>query len=114
MLIWPYATHNDWTKVECDDFEKVDCLLVEKKKVLQLLENNNLSIAQMQQRAHDIRKNGPYGEKIEIPGITDIYYKATAADKLNESPINIIIRKALLETIALRQYTVTRDHVIMK
>ncbi len=110
LLIWPFAEKDSCSGISWREFTKAECYLIEKKKVLQLLQEHGLSVNEMLRRAEEIRQNNEHG-KILIPGIHGIYYYASDPQKYKEAPINIVIYKGLLRAIAQRRYTVTPSGV---
>lgn len=110
LLIWPYAIQNTPKGIFWDQFTKADCLLVQKDRVLSLLEKEGLTPKKMLADASSLRKNGRTG-KVVIPGVKGIYYYASDPYKYREAPINIIIAKEKLLGIAQRRYIVTPDGV---
>ena len=108
LLIWPYATQDTPKGICWEQFTKADCLLVPKKRLLSMLEREGLTIERMLQDAARFRQEGLSG-KIAINGVRGIYYFASDAQKYREAPINIVIAKDRLLSIAQRQYVVTKD-----
>lgn len=110
MLIWPSATTDDYEGITWDQFTKVDCLLIQKQKILKMLASKGLTVERMLSDARDIRASGRKG-KIPIPGIKGIYYFASYPRKYQEAPINIIVSKPILKDLAQRRYIVTPEQV---
>lgn len=110
LLIWPFATQDTPKGICWDRFTKADCLLVQKDRVLSLLEKKGLTPEKMLADASSFRKIGRTG-KVAIPGVKGIYYYASDPHKYQEAPINIIIAKKKLLGIAQRRYIVTQDGV---
>lgn len=111
MLIWPFATQDDYNGITFDRFTKADCLLIQKQKILKMLASSGLTVERMLSDARCIRASGRKG-KIPIDGIKGIYYFASYPKKYQEAPINIVISKPKLKDIAQRRYIVTPDSVI--
>lgn len=110
MLIWPFATQDSYKGITHNQFTRVDCLLIQKQKLLKMLDAKGLTVERMMEDAYEIRRNGKTG-KITIPGIRGIYYYASQSYKYKEAPINIVISKQLLKALAQRRYIVTTEKV---
>lgn len=110
MLIWPSATTDDYEGITWNQFTKVDCLLIQKQKLLKMLASKGLTVERMLADAREIRISGQKG-RIPIPGIKGIYYFASYPRKYQEAPINIIVSKPILKELAQRRYIVTPGDV---
>ena len=110
LLIWPFADQDDCKGISANQFTKVDCLLIQKKAILNFLEKNGLSIEQMVHDAKKIREEGKTG-KIPIEGVRGIYYYASDPRRYREAPINVVISKKYLLGLKQRRYIVTREQV---
>ena len=110
MLIWPFATQDEYEGITYEQFTKVECLLIQKQRILKMLANKGLTIDRMLSDARRIRASGRKG-KIPIDGIKGIYYFASYPKKYQEAPINIVISKPKLKEIAQREYFVTSTEV---
>ncbi len=113
LLIWPFATQDTPKGIRWDQFTKADCLLIQKKRLLTMLERDGLAIKRMQQDAAQFRKAGHIG-KATIDGVRGAYYFASDPKKYREAPINIVVTKDRLLSIAQRRYIVTREGVEVK
>ena len=111
LLVWPFATTDDYQGITWNQFTRADCLLIQKQKVLRLLASKGLTVERLLSDARRIRLSGQKG-KIPIPGIKGIYYYASYPRKYQEAPINVVVSKALLNEIAQRRYIVTTDSVV--
>lgn len=111
MLIWPFASTDKSKGIRWEQFSKVDCLLIQKQKVLKLLADKGLTPDRLITDAKRIRASGKTG-RISIQGVHGIYYFASSSQYYKEAPINVIISKPLLQGIASRRYIVTPDDVI--
>lgn len=109
LLIWPFATQDTPNGIRWDHFTKADCLLIQKKKLLAMLEHEGLTVERMQQDAARFREEGRVG-KISV-GISGIYYFVSDSSKYREAPINIVVSKIRLLRMAQRRYIVTKDDV---
>lgn len=110
MLIWPFATQDTCDNITWDKFTKLDCLLIQKQKLLNLLAQKGLTVEQLQKDALNIRASGQIG-KIPIPGLKGVYYYASDPYRYKEAPINIVISKPILLHLAQRRYIVTPDSI---
>ena len=110
MLVWPFATQDSYKGITYQQFTQADCLLVQKQKLLKMLGSKGLTVERMMADANEIRRDGKTG-KIPIPGIRGIYYYASQSHKYKEAPINIVISKQILITIAQRRYIVSSDTI---
>lgn len=110
MLIWPFAVQDTPKGITWDKFTRADCLLIQKKRLLKMLLDKGLSIDEMLDDARKIRMSGKMG-KIPIAGLRGIYYYASSSQRYSEAPINIVISKNILKSIAQRRYIVTKDHI---
>lgn len=113
MLIWPHATQDTPKGIRWSQFTKAECLLVERKKLLEMLERQGLSLKKISDQANAIRAAGKTG-RIPIHDIPGIYYYASDPSRYKEAPINIVITKERLSSIAQRRYIVTTSAVISK
>ena len=110
MLIWPFATQDEYEGITWEQFTKADCLLIQKQRILKMLASKGLTVERMLSDARSIRTSGRKG-KIPIDGIKGIYYFASYPRKYQEAPINIVISKSKLRAIAQREYYVTPSGV---
>ena len=110
MLIWPFAEQDSCNGITWDKFTRLDCLLIQKRKLLNMFAQNGLTVEQMQKDARNIRANGQIG-KIPIHGLTGIYYYASDPARYREAPINIVVSKTILLHLAQRRYIVTPEDI---
>lgn len=110
MLVWPFATQDSYKGITYQQFTCADCLLIQKQKLLKMLDAKGLSVEKMMADANEIRRNGKTG-KILIPGVRGIYYYASQKHKYKEAPINVVISKQLLISLAQRRYVVSPEIV---
>ncbi len=112
LLIWPFVKEDKDTPkgIRWEQFVKADCLLVQKKKILSMLEQEGLTRERMMQEAEQLRKDGLTG-KVSIAGVKGIYYFVSDPRKYSEAPINMIVSKERLLAIAQRRYIVTKEGV---
>lgn len=130
LLIWPFAEQDTPKGIRCDQFTRADCLLIEKKALLDELEAQGLTIKKMLEDTRRIRAARKVGKLLipadsqggetpipadshggKVPVLTEMYYFASDPKSYKESPINIVIRKSLLKKIAVGQYIVTPNGV---
>jgi hypothetical protein len=98
ILIWPFASKKwDITK---EDIEKLDCLLINKQKIIDLLEKEGFSRDKIMTEEERIRKENNPG-KI---GSGNFYFYFTG--RLAEKPINLVIRKEKLIEIAEKRFII--------
>lgn len=110
LLIWPFALQDTPRDIRWDQFTKADCLLIQKKRLLAMLKGEGLTIERMQRDAALLRVNGCTG-KVPIDGVRGIYYFASDSQRYREAPINIVVAKDRLLSIAQRRYFVTKENV---
>lgn len=113
MLIWPFATQDTCNGITWDKFTKLDCILIQKHKLIKMLAQNGLTIDQLQKDAMNIRASGQTG-RIPIPGIKGMYYYASDPYRYKEAPINIVISKSILIRLAQRRYIVTPEGLTLE
>lgn len=110
LLIWPFAEKDSPKDIRWDQFVKADCLLIQKKKLLSMLEKEGLTAERMMRRAAFLRQDGHTG-KAAILGVKGIYFFGSDPQKYREAPINIVVSKDRLLNIAQRRYIVTKEGV---
>lgn len=110
LLIWPFATVNSPSGISWRNFTRADCLMVEKRALLRFLADNGLTAERMLADAERLRAEGRIG-RVDIDGLSGVYYYVSNPEKYAEQPINIVISKAHLLAIAARRYVVTADGV---
>jgi hypothetical protein len=98
ILIWPFAS-KEWNLVK-DDITKLDCLLINRQKIIDLLEKEGFTKEKIMIEEEKIRRGNLFG-KI---GSGNAYFYHT--EKLQEKPINIVIRKDKLIEIAEKRFTI--------
>lgn len=110
LLIWPFAAQDSPQNIRAEQFTRLDCLLVEKKRLLAMLAREGLTPERLLREARQHRQNGHTG-KIVIDGVSGIYYYVSDIEKYAEAPINVVIAKDRLLRIAQRRYIVTKEGV---
>ena len=107
LLIWPFASVTDVDKVKKEDFTKLDALMISKSKLREELASLGFDKATLAKRAFQLRKTRIYG-KITT-GIQGVYYFASDSSKYAEAPINIVVSKNRLISLAEVHYEITKD-----
>lgn len=113
LLIWPFANTDDLIKIKEESFTKIDCLMISKKKIQQYLLQEGLTKEIIMEDAIKIR-NGKQKGRFGILGKSDIYYFFSPSDKYTEVPINIVIRRNILDKLSEARYIVTNNGVELK
>jgi hypothetical protein len=98
ILIWPFASKK-WD-VKKEDIEKLDCLLISKQKIIDLLEKEGFTKEDLLLQESKIRKNNVEGR---IGGGNAYFYFTKL---LSEEPINIVIRKEKLIEISEKRFLI--------
>ena len=105
LLIWPKAKTDIIREIKADDFTELDALMVSRKKLHMYLDRYGLHRKQLIDKAEELRRSGRIGK---IPtGEKGIYYYVSDPRKYAEAPINLVIGKNHLRTIADAHYIVT-------
>jgi len=106
LLIWVTAK-KEWG-ISKDDIKRLECVLLSRERLIEELSSRGLGKGNAYERAREIRESGvtgPIGR-----GDNDGYY-FFHTDRLVERPVNVVVRKELLKSIAERAFVVTRDGV---
>ena len=107
LLIWPFASVTYVKELKKGDFTKLDALMISKEKLRNELASLGLDKETLAQRASQLRRTRTYGK---IPtGMQGIYYFASDPSKYAEAPINIVVSKARLISLADAHYEITKD-----
>ena len=107
LLIWPFASVTDVKTLKKEDLIKLDALMVSKKKLRTELASLGLDKEMLARRAFQLRRTRTYG-KITT-GIQGVYYFASDPLKYAEAPINIVVSKARLISLADAHYEITNN-----
>ena len=107
LLIWPFASVTDVKELKKEDFTKLDALMISKAKLRRELASLGLDKGILAQRASQLRRTRTYG-KITT-GIQGVYYFASDPSKYAEAPINIVVSKARLVSLADAHYEITKN-----
>lgn len=109
FLIWPYATKNDLSKITVDDFTFLDCLMVRKKNIQGYLASCGWDKPSVLSKAKEIRHSNRRN-KIEV-GQKGFYFYFSEYKNYSEQPINIVIRKRILQKLAARNYKISKTEM---
>ncbi len=107
FLLWPNAKTSTLKRLKAEDFTSVHGLMIKKKVLRQYLESNGKSKEYLLAKLTQLRKDGAIGK---IPsGIEGVYYYVSDPKRYTECPINIVIRKTILESVASASYIIKPD-----
>ena len=119
MLIWPNVRDSyddrlkkwirkDVSEITVNDFTIVEAMLIDKKKINNEFERRMLSIERLLAYVKAIRLAANVEKYTKgVPLDDDI--KIMLSDRLNEKPINLVVRKRLLFDIADKVYLISPD-----
>ena len=107
LLIWPRATTNEVKKLTRDDFTELDALMVSRKKIHAFLDRNGFTLDVLVHTADSLRQQGKTG-RINT-NRSGIYYYVSDSRKYAEAPINLVVGKNHLRSLADAHYRITRD-----
>lgn len=107
LLIWPFASTDEVKKLKKEDFTKLDALMISKSKLREELASLGFDKATLAKRASQLRRTRTYG-KITT-GIQGVYYFASDPSKYAEAPINIVVSKSRLISLADAHYEITKS-----
>lgn len=115
-LIWPNAGVTDLSKINSEDFNKLDIMLVPKKNLKEYI-NSYISDSELLKAAFQAAEGAldwPSDEKgrLYMPSNNRLYLMATK--HLYEKPVNLIIRKDILREVCSREMTVTKEAIQYK
>ena len=117
MLIWPNVKceliNNQWVRKEIGkltsyDFTIVEAMLVKKEQILIEIEKRGLDSKYLLNYAKSMRKNLIDSEKTYTKNV-DNQIKIMYSGNLAEKPINAVIRKDLIKSIAKATYLISED-----
>lgn len=111
LLVWPYATTNKLSGIQSENFTKVECLIIDRTKIINYLNFRGWDYDNISNKAFDIRMENTIG-KISIPNENNFYFYHSDPNIYSEQPINIVIRKNILLELAEVGYVVSRNNVI--
>jgi hypothetical protein len=99
---------NYYHSLNMNDIRKVECLWIEKKKVLGYLKEKGYDSENLYKRALFIKEKGWTGKVDTYPTRSnDFWFYSTS--NLAERPINVQIKKEVLLELAHSRYCVTRE-----
>lgn len=104
FLMWITAKEEDF---KLEDIICVEGLLVKRYWLHKYLEDNGLSIQEMKNKDEELRK-GKLGGRCVINDNKDFYMYYS--DTLNEKPVNVVIRKEVLEELAYRKVMIYQGY----
>ena len=107
LLIWPFASVTDVKAIKKEDFTRLDALMISKKKLREELASLGFDKEALAAKASQLRRTRTYG-KITT-GTQGVYYFASAPSKYAEAPINIVVSKARLISLADARYEITKS-----
>lgn len=105
LLIWPYAVHTDLYSIKCDDFTKLECLMILKSKLIHYLLNAEWDEQRLTSLSRKLSES-KYVGKYEINHPNFYMYKSDAS-KYSEVPTNLVIYRKTLRELADAEYIVT-------
>jgi len=101
LLIWVKAKKDKG--ILCDDITELECLLIDRVKITEMLKEYNFDAMRAEKVANNIRKNQINGISGKIAGQPFYFYYT---NYLAERPINIIIWKAKLKALSIASFNV--------
>lgn len=119
MLIWPNVRDSyderlkkwirkDVSEITVNDFTIVEAMLINKKKINLEFERRMLTIERLLAYVKAIRL-ATNVDKYTKGIILDDDIKIMLSDRLNEKPINLVVKKKLLYELADRVYLISQD-----
>lgn len=111
LLVYPHSDHVDkHYQIKCyQQFSKAEVVLVEKIKLKEKLESLSINKARIYEKSMEIIDTDIRKTIFENIGDRDVYMVKT--DYLAEKPINIVVRKHILNEIAEARWLVTRENI---
>jgi len=106
LLMWIKAKSN-WN-IKKEDIQEISATLVSRKKIMDYLETISYDGEKLIRANNKIRSNNLDGA-LGKSNNSSIYFFSTK--KLSEEPINIIIKRKILENLALRNYKITISNI---
>ena len=98
LLIWPFSndTQKEGWEINLSDIRQLRCILIEKNKILSYLESKGHNINFLKRKADEIREADIGGPLLR----TQLPYYFYYTKKLYEQPINLILRRPLIEELS--------------
>lgn len=112
MLIYPYATTKDITKLDYNSFTKLDCILISKNIIWKELYKVGLTKEFLLEETKKMREKGEIGRNF-FSNINWCYLNMSDPKKYSETPINIVIRKEKLLEMANQVFVATKEKVVL-
>lgn len=109
LLVWLWAEPTKLRNFQAEHIAAAEVMLVEKERLIAFIKNKyRFSREQLLQVAADIREEGILGrqKKYRLEGA---WFYLTSAQNRVEEPVNLVIKKDVLEGLAVGHYFVTRD-----
>jgi len=104
LLVWPYAHHAEPAVLKMNDITKLECLCIDKLKLQRLLTAGGWNTQRIQAYAQEIRSKKMYGAtKI---GSSTHYFFQSLPQQYREAPVNVIVYRHVLESLAEFRVTV--------
>ena len=107
FLMWITA-EKTWN-LKKEDIKEIQGTLISRKKIIDFLSSITYDTVKLKRANNKIRRNnldGPLGKRND----SDVYFFST--QKLSEKPINIIIKRNRLESLALRNYKINSEEIV--
>lgn len=100
----------DVSMVKTEDFKLTEVVVVKKKRIFEYLEEYGVTKEKLIERAREIRESGKTGRLPVVEGkyIDGVFIYATPEERVNEAPINLIIKKEKCSEICSGHYLVTQ------
>lgn len=106
FLMWIKAkSHWDITK---DDIQEISATLVSRKKIMDYLESISYDRDKLIRANDKIRSTSLEGALAKSKNYSVYFYSSM---KLSEQPINLIIKRKVLEKIALKNFKITKQKI---
>ena len=112
LIIWPNVKCDVKTRqmkelnqTDKDDFTIIEVALIEKKKIIQFLEEQGFSIEKIRNQEKNILEQN-LSDRISV-GQKDFYFFYSEA--IAEKPVNLIIKKEKLLELAIAKYLINSD-----
>lgn len=107
MIIYPNANHENTEIIKEDDFTEVECLLIERDRIIAYLDECGWNQARIEGKALEIRNSNIFG-KYSIPNQRFSFF---FTERLIEKPINIVIHKSVLKQLSCQIFNVSKNGI---
>ena len=107
-LIYPNARHTDLNCITKDDFTRVDIVCIPKSSLRVWLEQQGMTREYLKDVSRRARGNGSQDKYREASPCTDAWFIKSASFQYSETPLNLVIRKKVLVSLAMLTATVTQ------